>query len=149
MSREGIPTWFFAVTVVRDGDRFLLIHERKHRGWYLPAGRAEPGETLMHAAVREALEEAGVHIELEALVRVEHTPARDHARIRAIFLAKPISGSPGATEDSLDARWVTIDEAAALPLRGDDVLMYLRYVANGGALAPLSALALEHDLLPA
>jgi len=35
--RSAIPTWFFAVVVVRKGDRFLLVHERK-RGqlWHLP-----------------------------------------------------------------------------------------------------------------
>ena len=42
MPREAIPTWFFAIVVVRRGDRFLLVHERKHgQLWYLPAGRVE------------------------------------------------------------------------------------------------------------
>jgi phosphatase NudJ len=36
--RVAIPTWFFAVVVVRFGPRFLFVHERKHgQGWYLPA----------------------------------------------------------------------------------------------------------------
>ena len=47
MSRTPSATWFFALVVVRRGDRFLLVHERKHgQTWYLPAGRVEPGETL-------------------------------------------------------------------------------------------------------
>ena len=50
LARDPIATWFFAVVVVRLDDRFLLVHERKHgQLWYLPAGRAEPGETLVAA----------------------------------------------------------------------------------------------------
>jgi phosphatase NudJ len=30
MSREAIPTWCFALAIVRLGRRFLLVHERKH-----------------------------------------------------------------------------------------------------------------------
>jgi phosphatase NudJ len=42
MSREPIPTWYFALVVVVSGDRFLRVHERKHgQLWYLPAGRVE------------------------------------------------------------------------------------------------------------
>ena len=40
MPRDPIPTWFFAPVVVRQGDRFLLVHEAKHeQGWCVPAGR--------------------------------------------------------------------------------------------------------------
>jgi hypothetical protein len=54
MARDPIPTWFFAVVVVRHGNRFLLVQERKHNQlWYLPAGRAEFGESLADAALRE------------------------------------------------------------------------------------------------
>jgi hypothetical protein len=38
VAREPIPTWFFALGVVRLGGRFLLVEEREHEGgWYLPA----------------------------------------------------------------------------------------------------------------
>ena len=34
MPRNPIPTWFFALVVVRKGERFLLVHEAKHgQGW--------------------------------------------------------------------------------------------------------------------
>jgi phosphatase NudJ len=36
MARSAIPTWFFALVVVRKGDRFLVVQERKH-GHVLPA----------------------------------------------------------------------------------------------------------------
>src|SRR5207244_8947752 len=110
MPRDPIPTWFFALVVVRRGDRFLLVHERKHgQLWYLPAGRVEPGETFAQAAVRETLEEAGIAIALDGIVRLEHTPIEGGARMRAIFVAHPTDDRPPkATPDdeSLGAAWV-------------------------------------------
>lgn len=148
MAREPIPTWTFAMVVVRRGDTFLLVHERSHgQSWYLPGGRVEPGEEIEGAAMRETLEEAGVHIVLEGLLRVEHSPDRSgSARCRVFFVARPDGDpTPKSTpdEESLEARWVTLDEAAKLPLRGPEVVEILRYVATGGAIYPLSVLTYE------
>jgi phosphatase NudJ len=129
--------------VVGEAERFLLVHERKHRGWYLPAGRAEPGETLAAAAVRETREESGVDVELTGVLRIEHSPGPTSARVSGVFVARPIGGSPRATDDSLDARFVTLEEARALPLRGPDVLRYLEHVAGGGRILPLDAITTE------
>ena len=71
-ARVAIPTWRFAMVVVRLGRRFLVVHERKHeRRWYLPAGRVEPGETIVAAAARETLEESGRRVVIEGVLRVE------------------------------------------------------------------------------
>src|SRR5438874_2122717 len=126
MSREPIPTWFFALVVVRDGDRFLVVHEARHgRKWYLPAGRVEPGESLVAAAHRETLEETGVPIVLEGIVKVEHTPSEDGtARCRVFFVARPADRTPPKSvpdDESLEARWVTLAELALLPLRSGEV----------------------------
>src|SRR5262245_12738980 len=81
MAREPIPTWCFALVVVRKGDQFLLVHEKKkNQPWYLPAGRVEPGESFAEAAVRETLEEAGIPIRLTGVIRVEHSPGPYGAR---------------------------------------------------------------------
>src|SRR5436190_16271312 len=95
MPRDPIQTWFFAVVVVRKGDRFLLVHERKHgQLWYLPAGRAEAGESLPMAAVRETLEETGVPVRLTGVLRIEHSPSLGGARVRGLFLAEPVDDTP-------------------------------------------------------
>ncbi len=148
MSRQPIPTWFFALTVVRLGRRFLLVHERKHgQLWYLPAGRVEPGETLVDGALRETLEETSVPVVLEGVLRVEHSPmAGGDARCRVFFLARPVDDTAplaAPNEHSLEARWVTIEEIAALPLRGDEVLAVCRYVLAGGAVHPMNVLTAE------
>jgi phosphatase NudJ len=147
MARDPIPTWAFALVVVRKGDRFLLVHERKHgQRWYLPAGRVEPGESIADAAVRETREESGVPIVLEGVLRVEHTPGPDGARLRVFFLGRPADDTPPRTtpdDESLGAAWVTRDELERLPLRGDEVRDWFRYVAEGGAVHPLSVLTVE------
>jgi phosphatase NudJ len=147
VSREPIPTWYFALVVVRRGDRCLLVHERKHgQMWYLPAGRVEPGETLMAAACRETLEETGVPIRLTGVIRVEHTMALGGVRVRVIFLGEPIDDTPPKTtpdDESLEAAWVSIDDLPRYPLRGAEVEQAMRYVAHGGRVHPLDLLQEE------
>ena len=147
MAREAIPTWFFALVVVRRGDHFLVVREAKHdQLWYLPAGRAEAGETLEQAAHRETLEEAGIAIVLEGVLKVQHTPTAAGARVRAIFLARPADDAPpksAADEHSLEARWVTLEELGRLPLRGPEVERIFRWVADGAAVYPLDLIGRE------
>ncbi len=153
MARDPIPTWCFAVVLVRRGDRFLLVQERKHgQLWYLPAGRVEPGESLVDAARRETLEETGVPVILDGLLRLEHTAHPDgSARLRAIFTAHPADDRPPKSvpdQESLRAAWYTPAELAALPLRGPDVAAYIHHLLAGGATYPLSLLTGEGAPLP-
>ena len=147
MSRDPIPTWCFALVVVRLGHRFLIVHERKHgQRWYLPAGRVEPGETFVEAAVRETREEAGIEIAVEGIVRVEHSPSPDGARMRVLFVARPLDDRlPKAAPDdeSLGAAWVALDELDRYPLRGDEVRALFEHVARGAPIYPVSLLAHE------
>jgi 8-oxo-dGTP pyrophosphatase MutT (NUDIX family) len=147
MARDPIPTWCFALVVVRLGHRFLIVHERKHgQLWYLPAGRVEPGETFTAAAVRETLEEAGIAIALDGIVRVEHVPRGDGARMRVLFVAHPIDDRPPKQvpdDESLEAAWVTLDELAKYPLRGDEVRELFAHVDGGAPIYPLELLADE------
>ena len=147
MSREPIPTWYFALVVVVSGDRFLLVHERKHNQlWYLPAGRVEPGETLVEAARRETLEETGIPVVLEGILRIEHTPLGSSTRLRVIFVARPQDDTPPKSipdEESLGAGWFSLEELERLPLRGEEVREIFQYVASGAPIYPLDAIAFE------
>jgi len=147
MSREPIPTWYFAVVVVRHGDRFLLVQERKHgQRWYLPAGRAEPGESLAEAAARETLEESGVRVRLTGVLRVEHSPSPRRARLRAVYLAEPSGDTKTKQEpddESLRAEWVSLSELDQYEMRGPEVEQLLRYVADGGKCSPLDIIQEE------
>jgi 8-oxo-dGTP pyrophosphatase MutT (NUDIX family) len=145
LAREPLPTWYFTLVVVRLGHRYLLVQEAKHGNtWYLPAGRVEAGETLASAALRETLEEGGIPIVLEGVLRIERVRREGGGvRERVVFVARPADDTPPkhvADEESLGARWVTLAEAAALPLRGDDVLDWLGLVEAGAQVHPLTLL---------
>jgi 8-oxo-dGTP pyrophosphatase MutT (NUDIX family) len=147
LASGAIATWYFVLVVVRKADKYLLVHERKHgQTWYLPAGRVEPGEALTDAALRETEEETGIPIALDGIIRVEHRLIPDAARVRVIFTGHAVDERPPkstADAHSLEARWVTLDEAAALPLRGDDVLHWLKHVATGQPIYPTTVLGDE------
>lgn len=148
MAREPMPTWFIVLVVVRLGQRFLLVHERKHgQSWYLPAGRVETGESLVRAARRETLEESGIPVEIESIIRFEHSAyPQGVVRMRVIFVARPLDDTPPKSqpdEESLEAAWVTLEEMAQLPLRDVEVRRICEYVTKGGATYPLELLTEE------
>jgi len=147
MAGAPIPSWYFSLVVVRQGERFLVVREYKHgQTWYLPAGRAEAGETLAEAARRETLEETGVPVVLQGILKIQHTPRKDSARVRALFLARPADDTPPRTvpnEHSLEARWVTLEELAQLPQRGPEVYAIFAWVAQGAPVYPLEVLGSE------
>lgn len=144
MAREPMPAWFYALVLVRQGERFLLVEETDHGGgWYLPAGRVEPGESLTAAALREVREEAGLDVTLDGVYRVEHTVlGHEGARVRVVFAATPNDDrAPKSRPDehTLRADWFTPAEAAALPLRAAEVNELLA-LAVAQAPAPLAVL---------
>ena len=147
MGRSPIPTWYFAMAVVRLGHRFLLTQERKYGStWSLPGGRVEPGENLIDACLREVIEETGVPVRLDGILRLEHTPSATGARVRVVFLASPRDDTAPKTiadEESLQARWLTIEEIAELPLRGSDLRALLESVVDGRPVYPLDLLGRE------
>jgi 8-oxo-dGTP pyrophosphatase MutT (NUDIX family) len=151
MAREPIPTWFFVVVVVRKGDKFLLVHERKHgQKWYLPAGRIEPREDFNLAGCRETLEETGVPVRMTGFLGIQHTPMFDgSARVRFIVTAEPVDDTPPKSEpdeESLGAGWFTMDEMRELPLRGEDVLQLVGAVLNGASVFPVNLVVSESPL---
>ena len=147
MGRPPIPTWYFALAVVRLGRRFLLTQERKYgEAWSIPGGRVEAGESLHEAAVREVLEETGIPVRLDGVLRVEHAAARDTARVRVIFVASPTDDTQPkhiADEESLGAAWLTLDEIGVLKLRGADLRALLEAVARGAPIYPLDVIGRE------
>lgn len=142
MPREPMPAWFYALVLVRREDRFLLVEEKDHGGgWYLPAGRVEPGESLFAAARREVREEAGLDVVLDGVYRVEHTAlAGGGARVRVLLSAVPADDrAPKSEPDehTLRADWFSPAAAAVLRMRSDEVMSLLELAASGPP-APLS-----------
>lgn len=109
------PHIVVATVVERDG-RFLLIEERinEQRVLNQPAGHWEPGETLVAAARRETLEEAGWDVEPTHLLGVyEWQPASlPYPFVRFAFAATPLRHHPDRPLDAGIERalWMTPDE---------------------------------------
>ncbi|XP_061871845.1 8-oxo-dGDP phosphatase NUDT18 [Colius striatus] len=127
--RLGRNVCYIVLAVLfNEEDRVLLVQEAKPecRGrWYLPAGRMEPGESIVAAMRREVKEESGLECEPLTLLALEE---RGPAWIRFAFLARPTGGTLKTLEEadteSLQATWWAGD-LSALPLRAPDILPLL------------------------
>jgi 8-oxo-dGTP pyrophosphatase MutT (NUDIX family) len=93
-------------------------------GIALPGGGQELGESADAAAVRETLEECGLHIRIDAFLGVaaELVFARDedmHYRKRCTFLlASVVSTEGSAMESDHELLWLSATEAASKLLHG-------------------------------
>ncbi|WP_435846122.1 NUDIX hydrolase [Streptomyces diacarni] len=106
-----------ALVVEPDGGRVLLTLHRKLRMWLQMGGHCEPEDaTLADAALREATEESGI-TGLALLpggpLRLDrhHTPCAWHLDVQYAALA-PAGAVESISDESLELRWVGLDEVA-------------------------------------
>ncbi len=59
------PRTSYAVAFREDG-RFMMVYHPRRKGWEMPGGKVESGESSADAAVRECLEESGYEVKVIA-----------------------------------------------------------------------------------
>jgi len=140
------PDVTVAAVTERDG-RFLLVEERIRGRLVLnqPAGHLEDGESLLHAVVRETLEETAWDFDPQWLLGVYMWRGKPgHTTLRFAFIGTVDRFDAGRTLDPpvIATHWLTREAVAAQSARLRTPLV-LRCIDDylGGARSPLAAIA--------
>ena len=111
------PPSITVASVIYRNERYLLVQELDKDGGKKvlnqPAGHLEPGETLVQAAVREALEESCWKISIDGLLGISlFQSSTGHNYLRHTFLATPIELQKEAKLDSdiISTHWLSFEE---------------------------------------
>ena len=103
-----------AVLLTQDG-RVLLIRRDVDPGrgfWALPAGFVEVDELPDEAAVREALEETGLHVAIDGLLSIQRMTNPNKPGMLLTYRGRVNGGQLQANDDVSEARWFG---ASAIP----------------------------------
>ncbi len=89
--------------IIQLKDRGIVLIERKNSpyGWAIPGGYVDYGESLEQAAIREALEETSLKVELLGQFHTYSDPDRDSRQhnISTVFIGRA-EGEPKASSDA-------------------------------------------------
>lgn len=110
-----------AVVIRNAAGQVLLVQRSPHQYgaglWCFPCGFVEWGEDVREAAAREALEEAGVEVEIDGVVQVEtnfHEAERPTIGVWFAATLRDPHAQPRAGDDAVGAAW--FDPANPPPL---------------------------------
>jgi len=107
-----------AAVLISEGDRILLVqrmYDPQKGKWTLPSGFIDAGEDPRQAAVRECLEETGLHIvdvELVDVIFSQENPRG--ASILIVYRAKIESGTLKSGDDANQAAFFNIHQLPPL-----------------------------------
>ncbi|WP_313894428.1 NUDIX hydrolase [Psychrobacillus sp.] len=98
-----------AATIVLNDQNEILLIKGPRRGWEMPGGQVEEGESLKDAAIRETKEESGIDIEITKFCGVFQNV--NDSICNTLFLATPIGGEPTTSAESLEVGYFPIETA--------------------------------------
>ena len=98
-----------AATIVLNDKNEILLIKGPRRGWEMPGGQVEEGESLADAAIRETKEESGIDIEITKFCGVFQNVSSSICN--TLFLGKPIGGAFATSTESLEVGYFPIEIA--------------------------------------
>ncbi len=98
-----------AATIVLNEKGEILLINGPRRGWEMPGGQVEEGESIKAAAIRETKEETGIDIEVTKFCGIFQNV--DRGICNTLFLAIPIGGELTTSIESLEVGYFSISEA--------------------------------------
>jgi 8-oxo-dGTP diphosphatase len=110
--RNPYPTVDVVIELRSPGRPVVLVRRANPpHGWALPGGFVDYGESLEQAAVREAVEETGLAVELVALLGAYSDPGRDPRQhnLSVVFVGRA-AGEPRGGDDAAAARAFGLEE---------------------------------------
>lgn len=106
-----------AATIVLNDKNEILLIKGPLRGWEMPGGQVEEGESLKEAAIRETKEESGIDVEIIKFCGIFQNVRKSICN--TLFLAKPIGGEFTTSSESLEVGFFPIDEALKMVTVGN------------------------------
>jgi len=98
-----------AATIVLNEKKEILLIKGPRRGWEMPGGQVEVGESLKEAAIRETKEESGIDIEVIKFCGVYQNVRESICN--TLFLGKPIGGELSTSSESLEVGFFPVAKA--------------------------------------
>lgn len=106
-----------AATIVLNSKNEILLIKGPKRGWEMPGGQVEEGESLTAAAIRETKEESGIDVEILKFCGIFQNVEKSICN--TLFIAKPIGGTPTTSPESLEVGYFPIEEALEMVTVGN------------------------------
>lgn len=130
--------------LIEDGSRILLQNRVKKdwRGYALPGGHVEPGESFVDAVVREMKEETGLTIIEPRLVGVKQFPIENGRYVVLLFKVTEWTGSLNSSEEG-HMEWIEYGRLSGIETVAD--LEQLLKVMNSPQLTEFQYLVSGED----
>lgn len=128
--------------LIHKGDNYLLQDRIKNdwKGYTLPGGHIEPGESIVEAVIREMKEETGLDIKRPRLCGVKQFPIEGGRYIVFLFETEQFEGVLNSSDEGT-MHWVNAKDLSSVNLVNDfddllevmltDTLTEFQYVIDG------------------
>ena len=128
------PTPTVDILILKDDHIVLIKRKNPPHGWAIPGGYVDEGESVEHAAIREAKEETGLDVHLTSLFYVYSAPSRDPRQhtMSTVFTATA-DGLPNGDDDAEIAQYFPLSNLPS-PMAFDHATIiadYLEFCKTG------------------